>query len=300
MNVLILGGGYIGKNLYSYLNRLHDVTLVTQKEVDYTFAKKYVAAKGFKEYLWNVPQVDVVVNCSGYTGVPNVDACESNKEECWYYNVIAPQKTAELCNLFKVPVVHISSGCIYAGDENYTEDDVPNLGLYSDNSSFYSKSKHAGELVLKDTNTYILRIRMPFCHNDVNKNILVKLLKYDRVINEMNSLTSIPDLCKLVETICVKRSTIDPGIYNAINGGKIKTTVLRNIMSKYGLTNPNWEEVTETSLKLACRRSNCTLSNYKLLKNKIEMPNLTDSLVASIKLLAKEKHKNECQDIEKV
>ena len=40
---------------------------------------------------------------------------------------------------------------------------------------------------------------------------------YDRVINEMNSLTSIPDLCKLVETICVKRSIIQPGIYNAIN-----------------------------------------------------------------------------------
>ena len=269
MNVLILGGGYIGTHLFDHLTTKHSVNLLTQKEVDYTFAKKYPKSTDFKEYLHSVPRVDIAVNCSGYTGAPNVDACETNKEDCWYYNVIAPQKTAELCN----------------------------LGLYSDNSSFYSKSKHAGELALKDTLTYILRIRMPFCNKDVHKNILMKLLKYDQVINEMNCLTCVEDLCRLIEDLCYRRNVIDTGIYNVINGGKIKTTVLRNIMSKYGLSNPNWEEVTEASLNLSCRRSNCTLSNLKLLKNKLHMPNLTDALVASIKVLATERE--QCQVIEK-
>ena len=297
MNVLILGGGYIGTHLFDHLTTKHSVNLLTQKEVDYTFAKKYPKSTDFKEYLHSVPRVDIAVNCSGYTGAPNVDACETNKEDCWYYNVIAPQKTAELCNLFNIPVVHISSGCIYSGDNDYTEEDVPNLGLYSDNSSFYSKSKHAGELALKDTLTYILRIRMPFCNKDVHKNILMKLLKYDQVINEMNCLTCVEDLCRLIEDLCYRRNVIDTGIYNVINGGKIKTTVLRNIMSKYGLSNPNWEEVTEASLNLSCRRSNCTLSNLKLLKNKLHMPNLTDALAASIKVLATERE--QCQVIEK-
>ena len=85
------------------------------------------------------PRFDVAVNCSGYTGKPNVDACEDEKWKCWEYNVTAPVRTAETLNLFRIPVIHISSGCIYEGDEFFTEDHMPNFGLYTDHSSFYSK-----------------------------------------------------------------------------------------------------------------------------------------------------------------
>ena len=40
---------------------------------------------------------DVVINASGYTGRPNVDACEDNKDDTWYYNVTVPGIIADTC-----------------------------------------------------------------------------------------------------------------------------------------------------------------------------------------------------------
>ena len=145
MNVLILGGGYVGNHLFNYLKNKCTVEQIVQNQVDYTFTNPN--SKDFKSYLHD-KHFDIAVNCSGYTGKPNVDACEDDKANCWEYNVLAPVRTAETLNLFKIPVIHVSSGCIYQGLGKFTEEDVPNFGLYDDESSFYSKSKHAGVLVL--------------------------------------------------------------------------------------------------------------------------------------------------------
>ena len=79
MNILILGNGYVGSNLEKYLNGrptrggkgITDVRVVQQREVDYT--KPHIL-----DDLLNDCWVDFVINCSGYTGKPNVDACEFN------------------------------------------------------------------------------------------------------------------------------------------------------------------------------------------------------------------------------
>ena len=100
MNVLILGSGYIGNHLFNHLKHYHDVEQTTQKYVDYTCTRKNKTAIDFKSFLHD-KRFDIAVNCSGYTGVPNVDACEDNKKECWEYNVLAPVRTAEVLNLFR-------------------------------------------------------------------------------------------------------------------------------------------------------------------------------------------------------
>ena len=173
MNVLILGSGYIGNHLFNHLKARCNVEQISQSIVDYTFTKRFTTSTDFKSYLHD-KRFDIAVNCSGYTGKPNVDACEDDKANCWEYNVLAPVRTNETLNLFRIPVIHVSSGCIYQGSNKWTEKDEPNFGVYDDNSSFYSKSKHAGELALRGMNGYIFRIRMPFCGTTQHKNILVK------------------------------------------------------------------------------------------------------------------------------
>ena len=79
----------------------------------------------------------IVINCAGYTGKPNVDACESNKEECFRGNVDLAKIIAIACSLMDIPFGHVSSGCIYAGDKGghkgFTEEDPPNFSLDHNN-----------------------------------------------------------------------------------------------------------------------------------------------------------------------
>ena len=118
MNVLVLGSGYIGNHVFDKLKHNHHVEQITQKLVDYTYTNLHSNARDFKSYLHD-RRFDIAVNCSGFTGKPNVDACEDNKADCWEYNVLAPVRTAETLNLFRIPMVHISSGCIYEGDGDW-------------------------------------------------------------------------------------------------------------------------------------------------------------------------------------
>ena len=278
MRVLILGGGYIGNHLFNQLKRSCDVEQITQKLVDYTYTKAHPSSIDLKSYLYD-KRYNVAVNCSGYTGNPNVDACEDEKWKCWEYNVTAPVRTAETLNLFKIPMIHISSGCIYEGDEFFTENHMPNFGLYTDYSSFYSKSKHAGELALKNMEGFIFRIRMPFCGSDSRKNILNKYLRYDNIVSFPNSLTCVYDLCKAIEHFCVHRNTLDQGTYNIVNNGVVTGEQVIKWITEGGMHNRNWKIVPIEELDLKAARSNCTLSGGKLkTKGRFDMPNVKDSL----------------------
>ena len=214
MKVLILGGGYIGTHLHKHLKGRYDVPQITKTLVDYTHTDP--TRPDFRSWLHD-NRFDVAVNCSGYTGRPNVDACEDDKEKCWQYNAVSPAATAYTLNMARTPVIHLSSGCIYQGSNMWTEDDTPNFGVFEDDSSFYSKSKHAGEMALLNLGGYILRLRMPFCDTYQDKNILKKYLKYDNIVSIENSLTCITDLCFVIEHFCNHRDTIPYGIYNVVN-----------------------------------------------------------------------------------
>jgi dTDP-4-dehydrorhamnose reductase len=283
MNVLILGGGYIGNHIFNTLKNYHNVEQITQSQVNYTLSDNSTSMD-FKSFLHD-KRFDVVVNCSGYTGKPNVDACESDKANCWEYNVLAPTRTTETVNLFRMPMIHISSGCIYQGDKKYNEEDIPNFGLYDDHSSFYSKSKHAGELALRDMYGYILRIRMPFCSSSSPKNILNKYLKYENIVSMPNSLTCVHDLAKAVEHICVHRNQVPKGIYNVVNKGKVEARQVLQMFKRNGIGNRNWKIVPIEELDIKAGRSNCTLSGKKLSDAGFSMPHAEASLESCIRSL---------------
>jgi len=201
-----------------------------------------------------------IVNCFGFTGKPNVDECELRKEECWHLNVTLPLKISQLCKQLSVKYIHISSGCVYSGyDKEFTESDIPNFGLFSE-SSFYSKSKHAYETM--DPYGCIVRIRMPFCNEFVDRSYLSKILKYDNLIDFRNSKTYIPDLCRFIQYFIDQNHRWN-GIVNFVNPEALTTTEVIGILAKSGKTNPNWKFVDTKELNLLAPRSNCVLSTKK-------------------------------------
>jgi dTDP-4-dehydrorhamnose reductase len=256
-NVLILGAGYVGTELFCHSAKEHiNYYLKSKKDLDYTNNLE------LRKFILN-NDISYVVNCSGFTGRPNVDEGEIKKKECWYLNVLLPLKISKICKDTGIGYIHISSGCIYTGyNKEFTEHDEPNFGLY-DHSSFYSKSKHAFE-TLNDYGCTI-RVRMPFSDDLNERSYITKILKYDNLVNFKNSKTYIPDLCSFIEYIITKNiSTSSIGVINFVNPEAQDTEYVTGIMKAYNLENKNWKFVDINGINITAPRSNCVLSIDKL------------------------------------
>lgn len=256
-NVLIVGAGYVGKAIISWVDTdKHNYHIISREQLDYSDQSL------FRKFLLN-HNIQYVVNCSGFTGRPNVDEGESRKKECWNLNVVIPLNISNTCKQLSIKYIHISSGCIYSGYEKvWTEQDEPNFGLF-DHSSTYSKSKHAFETL----NDYgcIIRVRMPFCDDYNPRSYLTKIHKYDQLINFKNSKTYVPDLCAFIEYLIDNK--VDLSIVNTINfvnPGALDTMQVTDLMATYGLENPKWAYVDPKLLNMAAPRSNCVLAINKL------------------------------------
>ena len=268
MNVLILGKGYIGFGLHNlFHNNREDVnTFFIQKRPDNN-SDGCIIQYDDEEILYEYcleHEINTLINCSGYTGSPNVDGCEDNKEECFEANVKLPVMIERVCKSLDIDFIHMSSGCIYDGyDKVYTEEDTPDFGIFDSHSSFYSKTKHMAEMMLDKDFTCIVRLRMPmdrYYAKSSSKNIIKKLLNYDNIVDFANSKTDRERLSEFVDTI---RLNFKAGIYNAVHSNALTTREVVKILKEYDLVNENWKFVPYESLPLKCNRSNCVLSNEK-------------------------------------
>lgn len=258
--ILILGAGYLGNKISSHLITLKeglDVILTNSEYKDYHN----------KKILWKLLldlEPDVVINCSGFTGRPNIDEAEIKKEQCWKLNVQSPLQVAQLCSQLSIKCIHISSGCIYTGyDRVFTEDDIPNFGLWN-TSSTYSKTKHAFEYLSREFPVKILRIRMPIS-GGADRCYLTKIKNYDKLIDFVNSKTYIPDLCGFIQALLSSPAVEwkENDIYNIVNPDPLTTSQVCEVMFMAKTHNPNWEFVPIQNIPILAPRSNCVLDSSK-------------------------------------
>ena len=255
--VLICGNGYVGGYVFAQLskNTSLEVTLESKATLDYTdeyYLRDYLEEQRF----------DYLINAQGYTGRPNVDAAERDKEACWKYNVQVPVMFNTVCRELHVQPIHITSGCIFTGyDKAWSEADEPNFGVYNSKASFYSTSKHAFESV--SDNGITIRIRMPFCDTLNERSYLTKIHKYDDLISAVNSKTYIPELVDFIEQI-IEDERKGHDIVHFTNPEPLETAGVVELMKEYGLENEDWSWVDLKDLNLAAGRSNCILDTTKL------------------------------------
>src|SRR4030095_13350726 len=169
MIVLIGATGYIGQEFAAELMRRQLEFLAPfRKELDCTRFEQVVSWLRKK-------RPEFVINAAGFTGKPNVDACESARAETLHGNVLLPAVVAHACSVLDIPWGHVSSGCIYDGAKvsiggrarierdltqpelrelfardpealaGFTEDDTPNFSFANPPCSFYSGTKALGE-----------------------------------------------------------------------------------------------------------------------------------------------------------
>lgn len=310
--ILILGGsGYVGTAFVGELKRRElPFRMVTRKECDYT---RFRALR----MLLSEVKPQFVINCAGYTGKPNVDACEDHKAETLKGNALLPLIIGQACDVAGVPWGHVSSGCIYTGARvqqpdgqwkiepdlmrpellelvaeksprlsGFIETDPPNFSFRSPPCSFYSGTKALGEEAMEEFDqVYVWRLRIPFDGIDSGRNYLSKLQRYSRVYDNVNSVSHRGDFAAACLDTWLQR--IPFGTYNVVNPGYVTSRQVVGWIQE--ICRPSrrfefWENDAEFyQVAAKAPRSNCILDVSKLLGAGIRMRPVEDAMKDSLR-----------------
>ena len=266
---IILGkNGYIAQAIIKELTS-RDLSHIALSRTDVDYINKcdfdlYVL-KNFNRNILEGENI-IVVNCAGYIGKPNVDACELAKADCVEGNVLFPAMLSQLCADRGYQYVHISSGCIYGGyEKHFTEEDAPNFDFQ--NGSFYSGTKALAEKVVIENSpsSYIFRLRIPFDEYASPRNYLTKLMSYDTLLDAENSLSHRGDFAKY--TIDLIGQKVPRGIYNITNKGSVTTKDVVKLIKKYNLSDKEFKffkNLNSFNKEITAPRSNCVLDTSKI------------------------------------
>ena len=309
--ILLLGAtGYIGEAFARELaRRKTDFIPLSRKQVDYT------RFDALLEFL-KTKKPAFVINVAGYTGKPNVDACELAKADTLLGNALLPQIIAHACAVAEIPWGHISSGCIYSGAKiieggkmraekdftkpelralvekspqsihGFTETDTPNFSFRDGPCSFYSGTKALGEEAIAGTGqSYVWRLRIPFDEFDNARNYLSKVQRYAKVYDNVNSISHRADFVKACLDLWERRAPF--GTYNVTNPGFVTTKHVVQLIEKH--LNPGkkfefWAS-DEEFYKVAAKtpRSNCVMDTTKLLAAGVKIRGVEEALQDSLK-----------------
>ena len=286
--IILLGKtGYIGSQILESFNQSGlEISGISREEIDYYNHSE------LRNLLREV-NASFLINAAGFTGKPNVDACETEKYECLQGNAVLPGIIREVCEDLKISWGHVSSGCIYSGrrpdGKGWREDDEPNFSFRSPPCSFYSGTKALGEEVLEGAeNCFVWRLRIPFNHESSPRNYLQKLLNYENLLEAENSVSHLEEFCqKCIE--CFTKD-VEPGIYNMTNPGSITTSQVTEWMIKEGLSEKkfNFFKTEEEFMEKAAKtpRSNCVLDTSKAEKAGIGMRPVEEAMIDSIRIMS--------------
>ena len=310
--ILLLGAsGYIGEAFALELRRRGQPFLpLARREADYTHFDvllKFLQAR----------RPEFVVNAAGYTGKPNVDACETARADTLAGNTLLPQTIAHACAAAGIPWGHVSSGCIYSGAKiaaggrtraekdltrspelralvgqspeavhGFAETDPPNLSFRDGPCSFYSGTKALGEEAIAGIGqSYVWRLRIPFDEFDGARNYLSKVQRYSKVYDNVNSISHRADYVKACLDLWRLRAPF--GTYNVTNPGWVRTRQVVEMIES--ILKPDrkfeyWHDDAEF-YRVAAKtpRSNCVMDVSKLLAAGVKIRPVFEALEHSLK-----------------
>jgi len=207
-----------------------------------------------------------ILNAAGVTGRPNVDWCEDHRPETIRANVIGVLNIADICESRGIHHLLYATGCIFEydaehviGGKGFTEEDRANF-----HGSFYSHTKAMVEEMLREfPNTCTLRVRMPISDDLAGRNFITKIVKYEKVVNVPNSMTTLTEMLPVSLIMAERKLT---GIYNFCNPGAISHNEVLDLYKKYIDPEYTYQNFTleEQALILKAGRSNNTLDHTKL------------------------------------
>jgi dTDP-4-dehydrorhamnose reductase len=308
--VLLGASGYIGQAFALELEkRRHPLLRLSRKELNY--ARFDTLLRFLRE-----TRPAFVINAAGYTGKPNVDACEIARADTLLGNTLLPQTIAEACAAADVSWGHVSSGCIYSGAKildagtlrtekdllrpelmalvekspkdirGFTETDPANFSFRDLPCSFYSGTKAlAEEAVAGLGRSYLWRLRIPFDEFDSPRNYLSKVQRYAKVYDNVNSISHRNDFVRACLDLWECRAPF--GTYNVTNPGFVTTRRVVEAIERILKPNRRFEfwENDQEFYRIAAKtpRSNCVLDVSKLLSAGVTVRPVDEALEEALR-----------------
>ncbi|WP_165062551.1 dTDP-4-dehydrorhamnose reductase [Adlercreutzia sp. ZJ154] len=187
---------------------------------------------------------DLVINCAAMT---NVDGCEANENTAKLVNAIGAWNLARATKEHGIPIVHVSTDYVFAGNEpgERVESDLVNP------ISAYGRTKLEGEKLVASANNRHHIVRTAWLYGHVGKNFAKTMLhlaeSHDEVTvvnDQLGNPTSANDLAYEILKIAL---TNDYGIWHVTNEGTC-----------------SWADFAEAVLaNTNCTVNRCTSQEYK-------------------------------------
>lgn len=265
--ILLLGSsGYVGSAFQKFLNG---------RNIPFnTLSIRYTDPEEKLIDFVDANNIEGIINCSGYVGIPNVDECEKHRGECLVANTFLPRRVARVCEDRNIPHVFISSGCIFFDEKcedglepsiEFRYDDKPNFTFDQKYRSWYSGTKAAGEKNLAPfTATSICRLRIPFNSEINSRNFLYKAINYNKLVNSTNSFSNLDEFVESCYKILERDSRgKSANIYNLTQPGWMTTKDVVYLLNKYDLAKDKtfFDNYGEFLFSVIAPRSNCVLKS---------------------------------------
>jgi len=287
VDFLLLGpNGYFGVNFVKYLT--------AQKKNFETSSVRIDDRAALLDELDRVKPKHVIC-AAGIAGKPNIDWCETHKQETILVNVTGALNVFDACFVRGIHVSYTGSGIIYQYDEahplgsgkGFTEEDAPNFDL-----NFYVKMRiYLEKFVPFYPNVLYCRILYPISDDFHPGSIPARLVKYKKIIDTPISYTVVDDIWPVIIDMTEKGLT---GVYNTANPGVFTNDDILKLYKKYVDPSHEWTLLTPEEKKeyLKFPRQACELDVSKLLT---EYPKLDHVSVAVDKVFQRigERKKNE-------
>ena len=243
--ILITGSnGLLGQKLVSaLLNKNTFQIIATSKgtnrinnEIGYVYRSLDITNKEEVDTVISYYTPDIVINTAAMT---NVDACETQKEECWKLNVTAVEYLVSAIEKFtpNTHFIQLSTDFIFDGEKGseYTEEDAPNP------LSYYALSKWEAEKRVMISNVTWAIARTIIVYGIVDnmsrsnivlwaKDALSKGQKINVVDDQFRSPTLAEDLAVGCILIAEKEAT---GVFNISGPKTLSVLEIVNAVADY-------------------------------------------------------------------
>ncbi|XXM72448.1 dTDP-4-dehydrorhamnose reductase [Lysinibacillus sphaericus] len=256
MKIAITGaGGQLGRELASTLNGL-GCTVFPFARNEWDIADAQSTAERLQEL-----KPDILINAAAYTAV---DLCESQREEAFLVNAVAPFYLAKETKKVQARFIHISTDYVFSGDKSTPwEEQEPPSPL-----NVYGESKWAGETLVLAANPDTLIIRTSWLYGRSGKNFVNTIARLSQtksklqVVNDQfGSPTYTKDLAEAVYFLLEQA----PGIYHVSNDGSCSWFEFAKEIAAFSKCDVEISPVSTAEYGLpACRPSYSVLSNKKL------------------------------------
>lgn len=274
--ILIFGNGQVGNFYNNYFKSRGIWSKVSDIDVTQINLVNKEVAKC---------KASVVINAAGKT---NLEWIDEHKLDAININVLGGLNVARACAESGALLVHTSSGCIFL---SHNENDLKREDDKPEPIAFYSWTRVWSEDMVKWTKNLrylILRLRQPVSATISPKNMLVKMLTFEKFAHEnaWNSGTVLEDLMWITEKLIDKKQT---GIFNVANEGWMTPFEIAFLLKKYVNPQMEFKKITHEELDrmMKIKRVQTILDISKLKSLGIYPPPYKERLEEIIKELAR-------------